>query len=89
MRKYKINKDKDQKLPPAEVINKYKDFDKLRMQYSDITKRPKKPLYKNRRLFLFLLMVGLVAWLVYEAIEEDKKKEREKEATKTEIKKGE
>lgn len=74
MRKYKINRDNKPKLPPPEVIDKYKDFNKLRTQYSDITKPPKLPLYRNRKLFLFLLLIGLLAWLIAESIKEEKEK---------------
>ena len=75
MRKYKINRDKERKLPPHAVSDKFKDFDKIRMQHSDITKQPTQPLYKNKKLFMLLLLIGLVAWLVVESIKEEKEKE--------------
>ena len=87
MRKYKINRADKPQLPPPEVINKYKDFNQLRTQYSDITKPPKQPLYKNRKLFLFLIIIGLLAWLIAESMEEDKKL-KESDPTPTEIQKG-
>ena len=77
MRKYKINRDKERKLPPHAVSDKFKDFDKIRMQHSDITKRPTQPLYKNKKLFMLLLLIALVAWVVSESIKEDEKKEKE------------
>ncbi|MCB9196033.1 MAG: hypothetical protein H6600_08450 [Flavobacteriales bacterium] len=75
MREYKLNKEKQDTTPSDEVINKYKNFDNLRTQYTDVVKRPKQPLYKNRKLFFFLLLIGLVAWLIAEAIQEESKKE--------------
>jgi len=72
MRKYKINRNKERKLPPHAVSDKFKDFDKIRMQYSEITKRPKQPLYKNKKLFMLLLLIALVAYVVSESIKEEK-----------------
>ena len=72
MRKYKINRDTERKLPPHAVSDKFKDFDKIRMQHSDITKRPKQPLYKNKKLFMLLILIAVVAWVVSESIEEEK-----------------
>ncbi len=84
MREYKLNKDKKENTTPSdEVINKHKNFDQIRTQYEDVVGRPKKPLYKNRKLFLFLILVALVAWLIAEAIQEESKNS-EKEEQKTE-----
>ncbi len=77
MRKYKINRgSKAPDLPPDEVINKYKNFDQFRVQYDDITKRSKTPLYKNRKIFLFLLLVALVAWLISEGVFSERKEKK-------------
>ena len=78
MRKYKINRDKERKLPPHAVSDKFKDFDKIRMQHGDITKRPKQPLYKNKKLFMLLILIALVAWVVSESIQEEKEIEDNK-----------
>ena len=78
MRKYKINRDKERKLPPHAVSDKFKDFGKIRMQYSEITKRPKQPLYKNKKLFMLLILIALVAWVVSESIKEEKAMEAER-----------
>jgi len=78
MRKYKINRDKERKLPPHAVSDKFKDFDKIRMQHSDITKRPTVPLYRNKKLFMLLLLIALVAWVVAESIREAKRVEESK-----------
>ena len=78
MRKYKINRNKERKLPPHSVSDKFKDFDKIRMQHGDITKQPKQPLYKNKKLFMLLLLIALVAYVVSESIKEEKAIEAEK-----------
>ncbi len=65
MKKYKIHKDnkKQQKLS-AEEIDQYKDFQSLMVKYNDITKPQKLPLYKNKRVFLFLILLALIAYLL-------------------------
>ena len=78
MRKYKINRDKERKLPPHAVSDKFKDFNKIRTQYSDITRRPKQPLYKDKKLFMLLILIAVVAWVVSESIKEEKAIEAEK-----------
>lgn len=71
MRKYKINRSAEQKTPSKETIEKYKDFSRLSHTYDHYTKRPKKPLYKDRRMFLFILIIALMAYLLSEAAQED------------------
>lgn len=73
MRKYKINRTAEQKIPSKETIEKYKDFSRLSHAYDHYAKRPKKPLYKDKRMFLFILLIALMAYLLSEAIEEEKK----------------
>jgi len=64
-KRYKINRTKSTfKAPPDEVINKYKNFKDLRVQYNEIVKRPKEPIYKNKKLFLILLLLALIAYLL-------------------------
>ncbi len=77
MRKYKINRTKEVKLPSAETIAKYKNYRRLRHEYDRLVKRPKKPLYRDRKLFLVLLLIVLIAYLVSQAINEDEEKKSE------------
>jgi len=85
MREYKLNKDKKETTatPTDEVINKYKNFDNIRVQYNEVVKPPKKPLYKNRKLFLLLLLIAVVAWVVAIAIDEEKENKEKEEKEKT------
>ncbi len=84
MKQYKINKDKkEQAIPSDEVIEKYRNFKQLNVSYNEFTKRSKVPLYKNKKMFLFLLLIGLVAWLVAEGVFDEEEKTEEK----TEVKK--
>ncbi len=64
MTKYKINRDKEPKMPSKADLEKYKDFKALHANYDKFVKRPKLPLYKDKRFFLALLIIGLIAYLI-------------------------
>lgn len=64
MRSYKVNKDNKETLPDKETIEKYKDFSQLTHEYDRLTKRPKVPLYKDKKMFLVLLLIVLIAYLL-------------------------
>ena len=66
MKKYKINKDKTPNIPSKESMDKQKDFGKLFHEYESFTKRPKKPIYKNPKYFLFLFLIIVVVYLISE-----------------------
>ncbi|MBK6526486.1 MAG: hypothetical protein IPG07_13645 [Crocinitomicaceae bacterium] len=82
MRKYKVNRTAEQKIPSKETIEKYKNFSQLSHAYDHYTKKPKKPLYKDKRMFLFILVIALLAYLLSEAVQEEKK---DKDKDKIEI----
>jgi len=64
-KRYKINRNKSTfKPPPDEVINKYKNFKSLRVQYNDVVKKSKLPIYKNKKVFLLLILLALIAYLL-------------------------
>jgi len=68
MKKYKIVKNKTTYETPSEkVINRYKNFNIIQTQYQEVVKRQKLPLYKNKKLFLFLFIIALIAYLVFTA----------------------
>jgi hypothetical protein len=64
MRSYKINKDNQEQLPDKATIEKYKDFSKLSHEYDRLTKRLKVPLYRDKKMFLILLLIVLIAYLL-------------------------
>ena len=64
MKKYKINKDKKSPELNDEQIMKYKNFESLFVSYKDLTKRQKIPIYKNKKIFLFLILLALVAYVL-------------------------
>ena len=66
MKKYKINKGPKKKLKLTKSdIQRHKNFNKLMLQYDEITSRPKIPLYKNKKLFMLLLILALIAYLIF------------------------
>jgi len=68
MTKYKINRDKESKKPSKSDVEKYKNFSVLSANYDKFTKRPKLPLYKDKRFFLALLISALIAYLISEGL---------------------
>tara|TARA_B100000678_G_scaffold263938_1_gene247088 strand:+ start:457 stop:657 length:201 start_codon:yes stop_codon:yes gene_type:complete len=65
MKKYKVNNDK--KKPSKKDVGKYKNFSRLKHRYDQLTKRPKKPLYKNPKFFLGLLLVLIILYLIFQS----------------------
>lgn len=80
MKKYKINNDKKNEPTPAQ-LKKYKDFSKVAHNYQRLTKKPKKPLYRDPKLFILLLLLGLIFLLVFMESENESGKD---ESPKTE-----
>ena len=75
MRKYKVNREQPVKMPSKEAIEKYKDFPRLRHEYDSFVKRPKKPLYKDRKMYWFLLLILLITYLIIMTMNEDEDEE--------------
>ncbi len=65
MRKFKINTSKSNLEPTQEQILRYKNFNALSQNHKKISKRPKKPLYKDPKMFLFIVLLGLIALLLF------------------------
>lgn len=70
MTKLKFNIDKPGL--PDEKINKHKDFKKLMYNYQTATKPLyKTPLYKNKKVFLVILLILLIMFLVTEVLDKE------------------
>ncbi len=67
MRKFKLNTNPAPNEPSKEQLKRYRDFTTLAHNYQNLTKRPKKPLYKDPKMFLFILLIGLIALLLFSA----------------------
>ncbi len=65
MRKFILNKENKKLTPSEEQIKRQKDFSRLHHQYERLTKRGKKPLYRDPKLFMLLFIIGLVLFLLF------------------------
>ncbi len=73
MREIKVNRTKKKLEPTPEQIRKHKDFSRLTHEYDRLTKRPRKPLYKDPKLFMLIFIILLILFLVFmESREEEK-----------------
>lgn len=64
MRKFKLNKKQKNLDPNLSQINRQKDYSRLHHDYEKLTKRGKKPLYKDPKLFILLFILGLILFLM-------------------------
>lgn len=64
MKRYKINRNKVENLPSDETVEKFKSYPKFQVKYEDAVKKNKLPLYKNPKMFLFILILALVAYII-------------------------
>jgi hypothetical protein len=64
MRKFTLNKEKKDLNPTDAQIKRQKDFTRLHHEYEKLTKRGKKPLYRDPKMFLFLFIIGIIVWII-------------------------
>ena len=69
MKKYSINTDKNKEMPTASEIAEMKNFSHLKQRYDEVLKRPKMPLYKNKKMFLLLLLILLISFLLAQVVD--------------------
>jgi hypothetical protein len=65
MRKFSINREKKNLEPSDEQIKRHKDFSSLHHDYERLTKRGKRPLFKDPKLYLLFVIIGLVLLLLF------------------------
>ena len=65
MRKFVVNTDKKRTTPTDDQVKRQKDFSRLHHEYEMLTKRGKKPLYRDPKLFMLLFILGLVLFLMF------------------------
>ena len=69
-KKYKVRT--DPKIPTDAEIASHKDFGKVMLDYKRATHDlRRRPLYKDPKLFLGLLLIIIIAWLIFMAVEEE------------------
>jgi hypothetical protein len=65
MRKFSVNREKESLEPTKEQIQRHKDFSRLHHDYERLTKRGKKPIYKDPKLYLLVVVIGIVLLLLF------------------------
>lgn len=65
MRKFVVNRESKNIEPSKEQIDRNKDFARLHHDYERLTKRGKKPLYKDPKLFMLIFIIGLILFLMF------------------------
>ncbi len=65
MRKFSINREKKNLEPTDEQIKRQKDFSRIRHDYEILTKRGKRPVYRDPKLYLLFVIIGLVLLLLF------------------------
>jgi len=67
MRKFSVNRT-NKKIEPTKVqIDRYKDFSQIYKDYSLLTKRGKRPIYRDPKLYLLFLLILIVMFLILSA----------------------
>lgn len=64
MRKFSINRDNKNLEPTDEQIKRHKDFSRLHHDYERLTKRGKKPIYRDPKLYLLFVLIGIILFLI-------------------------
>jgi len=64
-RRYRITPEGRQQPTDAEIA-RYRDPKRLLYNYTRAVQRPQKPLYRDPKAFLFLLLIVLLAYLISE-----------------------
>ena len=60
MRKFSINREKKDFEPSEDQIKRQKDFSRLHHDYEKLTKRGKKPIYRDPKLYLLFVLIGII-----------------------------
>lgn len=65
MRKFKLQSE-DKPIEPSQAqINRHKDVDRFYHQYELLSKRGKKPIYRDRKLYLLIVLIGIILFLLF------------------------
>jgi hypothetical protein len=65
MRKFSIHKENKNLEPSDEQIRKHKDFSRLHHDYERLTKRGKKSIYQDPKLYMLLVLIGIILLLLF------------------------
>ena len=65
MRKFTRNIDNKSLQPTEEQIKRKKDFSRIHHDYEKLTKRGKKPLYRDPKALIFIVLVAVIILLLF------------------------
>lgn len=65
MRKFSVNREKKSLEPTKEQIQRHKDFSRLHHEYERLTKRGKKPIFRDPKLYLLAVIIGILLLLMF------------------------
>jgi len=65
MRKFSINREKKHLEPSDEQIKRHKDFSRIHHDYERLIKRGKRPFFKDPKLYLLIVLLGVIMLLVF------------------------
>jgi hypothetical protein len=64
MRKFSVNKEKKNTIPTDEQIKRHKNFSRLSHDYELLTKRPRKPIYKDPKKFVYIIIAVIILYFL-------------------------
>lgn len=65
MKKFVRNIENKKTNPTDAQVKRQKDFSRLYHDYEKLTKRGKKPLFRDPKLFILLFLLGLIIFLIF------------------------
>lgn len=65
MRKFSIHKENKKLEPSEEQIRRHKDFSRLHHDYERLTKRGKKPVYRDPKLYMLIVLIGIILLIIF------------------------
>jgi hypothetical protein len=64
MREFKINRNKKSSEPADELIAKHQNFGRFYHDYERLTKRSKKPVHRDPKLYLLMVLIAVILYLI-------------------------
>jgi hypothetical protein len=65
MRKFKLQSDERPIEPSQAQIERHKNVERFYHDYELLTKRSKKPIYRDRKLYLLMVLIGIILFLLF------------------------
>lgn len=65
MRKFEVNKTSEKIEPTQEQIKRHKDFSRLQHNYDLVTKRGKKPIYRDKKRLMTWTLIAIILLIIF------------------------